>query len=75
MSIEFAALAVVPITCRSESPASFVFGLLVGLPEGMGVLLKGELDGVSLTQGVLMRCDAGVVVAIAMLWNYCFMYK
>jgi hypothetical protein len=66
VSIEFAALAVVPITCRSDSPASFLLDLLpLDLPAGV-VLIKGEFEGVRRTQEVLILELAGVL--IAMLW-------
>jgi hypothetical protein len=66
VSIEFAALAVVPITCRSDRPASFLLDLLpLDLPAGV-VLIKGEFEGVRRTQEVLILELAGVL--IAMLW-------
>jgi hypothetical protein len=69
VSIEFAALAVVPITCRRDSPASILPDLL---PPGLevAVLLKGELEGVSLTQGVLILEFAGVLIAMLLLLLY-----
>lgn len=69
MSIELAAHAVVPITCRKDRPVSFFADFpLVTAPAGLAdivVLLKGDVDGVlSLAQGALTRGFAGVVVAM-----------
>ena len=53
VSMELAELAVVPITCLKDNPASFLADLLVDL---IGeIFVKGELDGVSLVpQGVAL---------------------
>lgn len=60
VSIEVAALAVVPITCRNDSPASFLFDLPpIGLE---GVLAKGELDGVDLVHGPPLSLEVGVAI-------------
>jgi hypothetical protein len=66
VSIEFAALAVVPMTCRSDSPASFLFPFAPWGFEGVpDALLKGELEGVvRRVQGVLIRGFAGVWIAM-----------
>ena len=63
VSIELAALAVVPMTCRSDNPASF---LLDFDPCGLDGVdrLKGKLDGVSLVQGALILELAGVLMAM-----------
>ena len=64
VSIELAALAVVPITCRSDNPASF---LLAFAPCGFDGVerLKGEFEGVSLVQGAVLILElAGVLIAI-----------
>ena len=67
-SIEFAELAVVPITCLRDRPVSFLPGLL-GF--AFGVLRKGELEGVPLRfHGVvlvlILEFDGVSAIAIVM---------
>jgi hypothetical protein len=69
VSIEFAALAVVPMTCRNDKPASFLFDFApIGLE---GVLAKGELEGVDLVHGLPLRREVGVAIdMLALNSNY-----
>jgi hypothetical protein len=63
-SIEFAELAVVPITCLRDNPVSF-FPVLLDF--AFGVFRKGELDGVTLRFQVLILEFEGVsAIAIVM---------